>query len=496
MKIEKLSKVKMVLRIALPCLALSVIMSACSNDDITEDMVVGDSLSTGLVFNASFPALEDGNPSTRVGLNESLIPINPNITEPLIWIAGDKLSFNFVANGTVGQVIEYEVTNVGSRGRSCSLRPVSSTTLADGTYTVYAVTPHSTNNFLSGLINLCNVDLSGQSQPEVVDSYKNLSNYLYVYAKTTVVIQNGAIISGGNNLSFAIATSLLRFNVTNATGEEVTVDKITVSQTGSAPAQFYTYRQFDPTSSTALFSGGGSGVSSLTLETDKPLSDGGKFDAYLSIFPTEGFSSVDDNKISIRVDYIADGENKHKDFEWSVSAFSSSAPYAAFRASARFLFNLNLMDENSENEQGDYDNLTFTPIEYGDYYFTPNSYISTKSNHKIISGIYFLHSNAIDDDFCPVGWSLVTHANYIHKLTNSEIISLFSTIHLAMGYAFPSNPIITENNFTFYLNTLPVDGILSLGCVSYYPSFHKHEPYTAKISDNYMLDIRCMIARP
>ena len=347
MKIKKLSKINMALRIALPCLALSVIMPSCSNDDISEDVVADDSISTGLVFNASFPALEE-NPSTRMGLNESLIPINPNITEPLIWIAGDKLSFNFVASGTTGQVIEYEVTNVGSRGRSCSLRPVTSTILADGTYNVYAVTPASEDNFPSGLSTLCGVDLSDQSQPEVVDRYKNLSNYLYMYAKTTVVIQNGAIVSGGNNLSFAIATSLLRFRVTNATGDEVAVDKITINKTGSATSQFYTYRNFDPTSSTTMFSSG-SRVNSLTLETDKTLSDDGTFDAYLSIFPTEGYSSVDDNKISIRVDYIANGENKHQDWEWPVSAFSSSAPYAAFRSSARFLFNLTLSEEDGED---------------------------------------------------------------------------------------------------------------------------------------------------
>jgi len=337
MKIVQLLKLKMALRIALPCLALSVLMPACSNDDVTEDVVVDNTVSSGLVFKASFPALED-DASTRLGINEDLIPLNPNITEPLIWIEGEKFSFNFVKGG-VGQVVEYVITSVADKGRSCVMEPVAAPTLANGEYTVYVVTPHSDFNFIEGSSTSCLINLSGQSQPASVDNYANLSNYLYAYAQTTIEVAGNDIVSS-NSLSFDLATSLLRFNVTNATGDDATITNITISHTGTTP-QFRTSGVFNPT--TGTFSGSGS-ASSLSLPTAKTLSDGGAFDAYLSIIPTAGFENATE-KISIRVDYTdAGGETTHKEWEWSVNEFSSSDPYAAFNASGRFLFTLKLGD--------------------------------------------------------------------------------------------------------------------------------------------------------
>jgi hypothetical protein len=414
----------MALRIALPCLALSVVMSACSNDDALEYVVVDNNVSTGMVFKASFPVSE-GEVSTRMGLNENLIPLNPNITEPLIWIDGDKLSFNFVKNGMAGQVVEYKVTDVADRGRSCSLVPVTTPTFTegDGTYTVYAVTPSSPNNFLNGFSNFCNVNLTNQSQPSVVDNYKNLSNYLYLYAKTTVEVENGALKSG-NSLSFAIATSLLRFNVTNATGAEATVDKITISHTGSSDHPFYSTRVFDPTKSTGMFSNGTT-VGSLTLETDKVLSDGGKFDAYLSIFPTEGFADAADNKIAIRVDYLdADGEPKHKDFEWSVSAFSSNPPYAVFRSSGRFLFNLTL-DEGEEELPDEDDPYANDPsvFKVGDYYYSLTKPHQSYINYTDNAGGYIYYPFQ-SDPLCTDGWLPINY--YISTISVEEIQALWA----------------------------------------------------------------------
>ena len=400
MEINKLSKIKMALRIALPCLALSVIMSACSNDDMAEDVIVDNNISNGLTFEASLPSLEE-TPSTRIGIDETLLTTNPNITEPLIWVVGDKLSFIFVkeGEGPVGQVVEYAVTSVGNRNRSCSMSPVTPTTIngGDGTYNVYVVTPSSENNFFSGLSSFCNINLSGQSQPATVNNYRNLSDFLYLYASTTVRVEGGGITSGGS-LSFAIATSLLRFNVKNVTGSDATIDKITISHSGSSEHQFYSNRVFNPT--TGAFTGG-TRVSSLELDTEKTLSNDGNFDAYLSIFPTEGFADAADNKIAIRVDYIANGAPKHKDFEWPVSAFSSNPPHAVFRSSGRFLFNLTL-DEGEESNDGEH-KCNIDTHEYAAYSFHDGSSTIT----WMVSPLLDINGEVVYDTHvrnCPDGW--------------------------------------------------------------------------------------------
>ena len=437
MKIVQLLKLKMALRIALPCLALSVLMPACSNDDVTEDVVVDNTVSSGLVFKASFPALED-DASTRLGINEDLIPLNPNITEPLIWIEGEKFSFNFVKGG-VGQVVEYVITSVADKGRSCVMEPVAAPTLVNGEYTVYVVTPHSDFNFIEGSSTSCLINLSGQSQPASVDNYANLSNYLYAYAQTTIEVAGNDIV-GSNSLSFDLATSLLRFNVTNATGDDATITNITISHTGTTP-QFRTSGVFNPT--TGTFSGSGS-ASSLSLPTAKTLSDGDAFDAYLSIIPTAGFENATE-KISIRVDYTdADGETTHKDWEWSVNEFSSSDPYAAFNASGRFLFTLKLGDGlgGDPNDPMPFPNPN--EITMGNYGVTWNqvndqSKIQVNNQHGI-----FLYMNDVLSS-CPIGYYNIN----TQILTNLE--PFIRAIYNDTGSfpAFGVWPIAPDKDFLF-----------------------------------------------
>ena len=452
MKIVQLLKLKMALRIALPCLALSVLMPACSNDDVTEDVVVDNTVSSGLVFKASFPALED-DASTRLGINEDLIPLNPNITEPLIWIEGEKFSFNFVKGG-VGQVVEYVITSVADKGRSCVMEPVAAPTLANGEYTVYVVTPHSDFNFIEGSSTSCLINLSGQSQPASVDNYANLSNYLYAYAQTTIEVAGNDIVSS-NSLSFDLATSLLRFNVTNATGDDATITNITISHTGTT-LQFRTSGVFNPT--TGTFSGSGS-ASSLSLPTAKTLSDGGAFDAYLSIIPTAGFGNATE-KISIRVDYTdAGGDATHKDWEWSVNEFSSSAPYAAFNASGRFLFTLKFGDgqnNNSGDPSYDFDIHVDT---YQNYYITSNLYLSLFKNSVYVDDRYWIPYYYYLSIPCPDGYKLFG-SQIIDELSSQAAINLLTSIDYGKGRVSSGDK--HEAHFVYYIPRILPNHELSL----------------------------------
>ena len=328
--------IKTTLLTAIPCLALSLFAVSCSDDDsavVPENNTKGKTIS----FTAVAPEVTDY--TTRIGLDETSLPSSSTDPEPIIWLEGDKIAFNFVKyKESVGQVIEYTATNVRNGGLACDFRTDQEMNLEDGLYQVYVVGPSIATTFQGGAVSGTSIDLRGQSQPGVTTNYRNLSDYYYQHAYTVLQVEDNEVVYGSTSLTFHGLTSMLRYRVTSALTSDVHVVKIKFSHLGTSESQFYTRGAFDPSSNTSIVPVG-SPVSSLGLTTAQPLSPSSQFNAYMTLLPTEGFASGNLDQLSATVYFYLGGVLYKRIWDWSAPLISDNG---TFPVSSRFMFGLTL----------------------------------------------------------------------------------------------------------------------------------------------------------
>ena len=322
---------KTTLLTALPCLALSLFAVSCSDDD-SAVTTKGKTIS----FTAVAPEVTDF--TTRIGLDEANLPSSNTDPEPLIWLDGDKLAFNFVKPGqTTGQVFEYTASNVRNGGLACDFRTDQEMNLEDGLYQVYVVGPSIATTFQGGALSGTSIDLRGQSQPGVTANYRNLTDYYYYSSYTILEIRDNKVVTGSTSLTFSGLTSMLRYKITNILPNEVGVKKIKISHAGTSESQFYTRGSFDPSSGSSIVPTS-SPVSALSLATDRSLPQSSVFNAYMTLLPTEGFASGS-NQLSATVYFYIGGDLYKRVWDWNATLVSNNG---TFPADSRFMFDLTL----------------------------------------------------------------------------------------------------------------------------------------------------------
>jgi len=357
MKHRNYSNLRNVLCLAVPFLALSL-MTACSDDSTT---FPGNATTSGLTFTATLDEAV-----TRIGLDENNISDTDSDPEPVIWVAGDKFSFNFVKSGeSSGQVFDFVASNVGNEGLSCEMNPVPGFNIPDGTYRVYVLNPSRPGNFSGGALSGTTIDLTGQSQPAVAGNYNNLSDYFYQHAYTLVDIENNKIVYGNTSLNFTLITSMLRFNIRNQLGEKITVKDITLNYSGSDNKQFYDKGLFDWSKATPTLSPATNATfNKAYLATAQELGSavGSRFNAYMSIFPTAGYLSGSTEKLNIVIKLDIDNQPKKAVFDnLNVDLFNTqNGAFCKFDAGVRTLFNLNITNARIQDDN-DGDNPPPTP---------------------------------------------------------------------------------------------------------------------------------------
>ena len=337
-------RTKNTLYAVLSCIALSFVATACSNEE--SSLLSKENTGNGISFTAiaSLPV----EYSTRVGIDGDEITDDGNAAEPIIWLNGDSFSFNFVRAGDQtgkGKIIKYVASNVSDNGMSCVMNADPALEIEDGFYQVYVLTPHQSGNFVEGALNKSTIDLSGQNQPSnaKANDFNNLQGYIYQYATTLVQIVDNKIVLGETRLKFSTITSMLRFKITNGTDNQAIIKRIAVAHKGNSEDQFHTVYSYDPTNSANPFSEG-TRVKTLALETNQTLAIQDAFDAYLSIFPTQGYPAGTNDQLSITVYFDKAGVAMEKTWDVPVSSFPNNA---GFIAGGRFLLRLNLVDAGS-----------------------------------------------------------------------------------------------------------------------------------------------------
>jgi len=417
MKLENLLKVNKILRFALPCLAIGLFFSSCSNDELTETSNQATDVS-GLTFTATAPTASNEY-STRLGIDDNSVTADRNNPEQFIWLDGDKVTFYFKAiSGGVDQKIEYKAINISEDRKTCDMAPVNeSATIANGFYKVYALTPGSSDNFLNG-IDGTKIDLRNQSYPNGAVNHSYLRDYMYNYATTVVQVHGNNIVSGSTNMPYQNITSLLRFRVTNSTGAGVTVKNISISYSGDQLFDQGIFTPADPVGNHTITAAGTATKNRMSLSTDQSISKDGYFDSYMVVFPTAGFTSPSNTDIvTIKVDYLdQNGDVQSK--EWAIAKNNSNFKHATENSYLTFKANSRTYLGFTLNEQQDDSSVTPPIDEPNNNYVTHDGYMySYDKVSPAIQDIQWLNSSPFVTinqlkNACPPGWSLPIYNDF------------------------------------------------------------------------------------
>ena len=454
---------KRTLLATLPCMALSLFVVSCSDDD---SAVVTDKATKGktITFTTVAPVITDY--STRVGIDEGNLPTSGTDNEPLFWLEGDELAFNFVKYGeTVGQVYPYTISPVGP-GRY-EITTDSEINISNGLYEVHVVSPSlepGVKTFSGGDVAGTTIDLRGQEQPETTNNYKNLTDYYYQYAYTLVKIEDNEIVQGGNFIEFTALTSLIRYRITNSFDDPIQVVKINVSYNDNSTSPFYTRGTFDPTAAEPAIQPVGSPVKTLGLKTEKTLAKGEQLNAFLSMLPISIPASTN---ITYTVFFNKGGQLYKK--VWNVTA--ANLANGDVPAGGRWLQGLTMTDGNiseadeselldeEEDELPGGDDITPVTVTVGDYEI---SYLNVSDEELIVLvndyGVWINLAdwpNACPADFAPVNYQLFyeLYDDLISLFTMGEIPFLGRYDYLN-GHIANTNIIYgcLNDNRTAYLN--------------------------------------------
>ena len=485
---------KKVLRVAIPCLVLSILFVSCSNE---EKIGVSDEtpLGTGLTLTATIPTVKQ-NVSTRIGILDASVTDNPD-DEQYVWIGGERLTLHWKNLHEPGfdEVIQYTISSTD--GQSCVITPVGTPSINNGYYKIHALSPNATFN--KDL--MANIDLGNQSQPVNSVNHAYLGAGLYQYATTVVQVHNGNIVSGTTNLPFEFITSLLRVRVVNNTGETLNIDKIKFSFAGANNNQFYskgifTANDFDDAHTYGVAS---DAERSLSITTSKTLTTRAGFDVYIPFFPTSGYTASSSEVLNMEIGYRLNSTSKTftRNAPVTTAAFRTGTgtnSYLAFDAGDRWFVTLTFQPEDTGGSgavsPGDivemdgkkylYANnqmllLTYSSHDYGRAY-----QVTDFENHPLlteyVSG-YFEVPESLDN-ICPPRWEVFTYDKTIPE--DWLMASILTDVDFPTGVYYGDN----YRDATSYALINVAEGGLYLVDAAWFPNGYGS-------TDGFKIPIRC-----
>ena len=459
--------IKSALRFALPCLAASLLFMACSNEDAETTPEYNDSVNPTVRFSASAP-LSSEVASTRIGIDDSKKPTVGQHTqaEPVIWIADDEVSIVFVQGGNrVYAKFKVDGPTISDDGTSAELVSVDIPTTLNGEYTVYALTPYTTQT-----ANQLTFDLSSQTQSVGHVDYNHLGTTTIMRAGGIPATFTNGATSSVVNFEFEYLTSFLRFNITNDLDESITVTGINLSHPDLITGQRFNYVQnaLSQPTKTDL---------SLQFGAGRTLIPNAAFDSYFSAFPL----TTSTGSLTLTVKYTDGDGAKDKSFTLPVDDLTGSSPY--FPAGSRFLFDISLTED-----------LSFDWIDADGYYVTKNGDVNSDDQITVDGKIFTLYDPK-KNDYCPEGSVLLSykfmqgeglHPNDVRIL--SQNIALAHGLYHSGGYThqqyhyFPSLDTRDKNIDEYWL--LIVSPVLN--STAYNNQLQRPDSF------GYYLDLRCV----
>ena len=404
MNFENYLSLKKALRIAMPCLALSLFVS-CSNEETTGASNETTLPATNLTLTATVPVAKE-NSSTRVGIKD-----DASDATNYVWIEGETLTLYWknLHDSEEDKVIVYKVEGVSADGKSCVMNPVESTTLENGFYKIHSLSPHTEFNFVNGELS-ATIDLGNQNQPSDAVDHNYLSDKLYQYATTVVQVYEGAIISGTTNLPFEFITSLLRVRVVNNTGLPIDVKKVKLSYSTENNPQFYSKGIFTANEFVGVHSyevASDATLNDLSVTTSKVLNNNDKFDVYMSFFPTAGYGADANESLNMVIEFEVNGINSVFTRNVTVlnSAFRTGSSYLTFEARDLWLLTLTITVPDLPDGAivTPADPLDVYDVHYNGYVYSVMRLNPSISSVVMFSGRPFVPA-ASRANACPSGW--------------------------------------------------------------------------------------------
>jgi hypothetical protein len=212
----KLQTLKNNYAFAYPLLALSLVLGSCSQEEGNNVFPEKDFQHKTITFTVNPITAETQDISTRV----TLLPSRNS--DGLTWDDGDDVTFYYFTSNFSSEAIKTYSVSVGEESTSISGGYPATT----GEYNIYALYPHSAQNFTS--------DYTYLTMPASVDYDEDLGylrNAIFLYAQpegTVSVDASQQTVSGNVELDFNLLSALLRFDIKNESSQDFTLQSVSI----------------------------------------------------------------------------------------------------------------------------------------------------------------------------------------------------------------------------------------------------------------------------
>ena len=408
---------------ALPLLFTCLSLSSCSEEKETETTLPSGPKAT---FSANAVTAETRSASTRVALTPGA---NISNSDALSWQVGDLLNFRFFSGtSSVASTQPFEVTQVESDGSAVIEGIVPD---ISGTRDIVSIYPYKAA-FQNG--NNPTITLPDAQTQASVGNFAYLKEHLYLRAK----LANGIDIISSTNydvkgvLNYNLLTSLLRFDIKNSTGQNITIKSLNLKiDDSNTSGTFYTSAILNVPNGTLT---GQTGTRALTLNVPNvSLSDNDSYIGYLSVLPSSSAGAL-----VLTVD-VLDKDNNAKSIELdltNVPAFESGKRYAA---------SIQLVPEDfipscpagSHYINGD----CYSTFNFGDFIITRDP---MKFGHASFNGQWYSDPTTFD---CTDGWRVPTtnEINIIFNRIYNGFAVQYKNHLLNNAQSYPTVRVDTQN---------------------------------------------------
>jgi len=264
-----------------PLLSLGLVLGSCSQEDNGLIPEIGSQNKT-ITFTVNPVTAETKDISTRVTVEST-----GRYFDNLKWEDDDQVTFYFLSESFREAIRTFTVSVDGSTTSITGGYPS-----AVDEYKIRALYPHNASNF-SGSATYLTIPAEQTHK----DDNSHLSDFIFMYARPegTVRVDAEGNATGSNiALDFELLTSLLRFDITNESSSEITLQSVSISYPeGSGAVLVHQAVLNEEEGSVSPRSGSSYVHSTQTLKfSDFELQEGDETQGFLSVFPTTSAAAL------------------------------------------------------------------------------------------------------------------------------------------------------------------------------------------------------------
>ena len=383
----KLKTLKNKYALAYPLLALGFALSSCSQEDVDNNLPANDSQRKNITFTANPVTAETKGITTKVIVSEG----QSSGYDRLSWEDNEKISFSFVGDNYKKH--KEFVVSVQDGGVASI---TGSTPEDEDVYKIRALSPYNASYFP----NMGNTVITIPAEQTRVAGDNHYSKFIYLYAQpdATISVDAESNATGGDiDLDFDLLTSLLRFEIENATENPITITSVKISFPSESSADLYGRQILNDNGTLSSPSLNPIHTNGMTLNFgDLSVASEGFGIGYMSIFPTTSASTLNID-LTVKAN---DG--------LETTIYYKLKDTRQFERQSRYVVPLEILVE---------DLLGYKTTEYAGYVWTSPSYVPTNYQVSIYNNhVYVLAPYSAD--VCPDGF-VVPSQNLMDNIFSS-----------------------------------------------------------------------------